>query len=276
MVAPTIPTNLKATTQSSSQINLVWEDVATETGYEVERSTDGKAFTKITDVSANVVTFEDKGLPASTKFFYRIRAKNSAGNSDFSNTAEATTTAPPVTSILTPMNLRLSSISLVINELSLVWDDKATDETGYEVSRSTNTNSNFEVIKADLPANSSTFTDKPVRSGNKYFYRVRAIRNTSFSEYSNVLEAIAPLVSSVSPNQGNWTVFPNPVSESINLELDENKDYNIVLYNFQGFPVKEFTGRSPKNILVTDLPSGSYVLKIDNTTQSKSFKIIKQ
>ena len=48
------PTNLTATATSPSRVNLAWTDNATaETGYKIERSTDGVNFTQIVTLPAN-------------------------------------------------------------------------------------------------------------------------------------------------------------------------------------------------------------------------------
>src|SRR5207248_8145243 len=55
---PAAPTNLIATAASSSQINLSWTDKSNnETGFMVERSSNGKQFTQIATVAANVTTY---------------------------------------------------------------------------------------------------------------------------------------------------------------------------------------------------------------------------
>jgi LmbE family N-acetylglucosaminyl deacetylase len=92
--APAAPSGLTATATSSSQINLAWVDNATnETGYSIERSTDGTTFTVVATLGANVTTYANTGLAAATTYSYRVRAANSAGTSAYSNTATATTSA---------------------------------------------------------------------------------------------------------------------------------------------------------------------------------------
>jgi Galactose oxidase-like, Early set domain/Fibronectin type III domain/Kelch motif len=89
---PRAPTNLTATAASSSQINLSWSDNSSnETGFKVERAKNGKAFKQIAAVGANITTYADTGLRASTTYRYRVRAYNGAGNSNYSNIASATT-----------------------------------------------------------------------------------------------------------------------------------------------------------------------------------------
>ncbi len=90
--APAAPTNLNAAATSSSQIQISWTDNATnEAGYRIERSTDNVNFAEIAQSLGNVTSFIDSGLSASTKYYYRVRAYNSAGNSAYSNVASATT-----------------------------------------------------------------------------------------------------------------------------------------------------------------------------------------
>ena len=82
---PASPTNLTAVAASSSQINLSWTDNSNnETGFKIERSSDGKTFTQISTVGVNVTTYTDSGLAASTKYYYRILAYSDGGNSAYS------------------------------------------------------------------------------------------------------------------------------------------------------------------------------------------------
>jgi len=78
---------------SSSQINLSWIDHSNnESGFKVYRSSKRRGgVRRIATVGANVTTFANTGLRASTRYRYRVRAYNSAGNSADSNTATATT-----------------------------------------------------------------------------------------------------------------------------------------------------------------------------------------
>jgi hypothetical protein len=89
---PAAPTNLTAEPVSSSQIGLTWKDNANnETGFKIERDSE-----VIDTVGANVTSYSDTGLQASTTYTYRVRAYNNAGNSSYSNVASATTDAGPV------------------------------------------------------------------------------------------------------------------------------------------------------------------------------------
>ena len=93
---PAAPSGLTAITFDQQRIDLGWTDNSSdETGFELQRSTDGFATFVVINLGANVTSFSNTGLAASTAYTYRARAKNAGGFSDFSNTATATTNAPP-------------------------------------------------------------------------------------------------------------------------------------------------------------------------------------
>jgi predicted phosphodiesterase len=99
--APAAPSTLSAITVSGSQINMSWTDNSSdESGFKVERSTNGSNFTQIGTTNANVATYSDTGLTSGTKYYYRVRSYNATGDSAYSNIANATTiTYKQVTSI---------------------------------------------------------------------------------------------------------------------------------------------------------------------------------
>ncbi|HSZ56572.1 MAG TPA: fibronectin type III domain-containing protein, partial [Tepidisphaeraceae bacterium] len=70
---PSAPTSLAATAVSTSQINLVWTNTATnQTGFEIDRSLDGNNFTPLINVGATSTGYSDSGLAAGTKYYYRV------------------------------------------------------------------------------------------------------------------------------------------------------------------------------------------------------------
>ncbi|HTD65246.1 MAG TPA: metallophosphoesterase, partial [Candidatus Limnocylindria bacterium] len=102
---PAAPTALSALTISSSQINLSWTDNSVdEDGFKVERSTNGTDFVQVAIIGANVANGADVGLSPSTTYFYRVRAFNAAGDSPYSNVAQATTGVGPVGATLIASN----------------------------------------------------------------------------------------------------------------------------------------------------------------------------
>ena len=90
---PATPALLTAQALSSSEIALSWGDVATETGYRIERSDDGgTGWTTIGTAGQDVTSFTDAGLNPGTGYAYRVIAINAGGESVPSTPAFTTTT----------------------------------------------------------------------------------------------------------------------------------------------------------------------------------------
>ncbi len=87
------PTDLTAKTDTYDKAILTWKDnTNNETGFEIERSTDGTTFVKVGDAAVNIVTFTNDNLKDGIKYFYRLRTVTLEGKSKYSNIAEVTTT----------------------------------------------------------------------------------------------------------------------------------------------------------------------------------------
>lgn len=89
---PAAPTNLTATPVSDDEVDLDWTDNAdNETEFRIEvRQGTGGAFTDVGSVPANARATV-AGLQPSTLYQFRVRARNAAGHSPYSNVASATT-----------------------------------------------------------------------------------------------------------------------------------------------------------------------------------------
>jgi hypothetical protein len=87
---------LSASVISSTQINLSWTNVANESSYQLERSANGSTgWSTINSPAANVTTYSNTDLTASTAYYYRIKAVGNGTTFTDSGygTANATTSA---------------------------------------------------------------------------------------------------------------------------------------------------------------------------------------
>jgi hypothetical protein len=78
---PQAPGPLTASAMSGERIDLAWANVANETGYRLERSTDGSSFSLVASPAADQAGYSDTGLSAGTTYFYRVTAFNGGGDS---------------------------------------------------------------------------------------------------------------------------------------------------------------------------------------------------
>ncbi len=186
---PSAPSGLTATAVSSSQINLTWVDNATdETGFKIERCSGAGCsnFAVIATVGANVTSYSNTGLSASTNYSYRVRAYNAGGDSDYSNTASAVTQAAPALPAA-PANLTATAISR--SQINLSWTDNADNESGFRILRCKgSTCTNFALI-ATVGANVTSYADTNLTANTTYRYRVYAYNASGNSGYSNVAAA---------------------------------------------------------------------------------------
>jgi fibronectin type 3 domain-containing protein/regulation of enolase protein 1 (concanavalin A-like superfamily) len=181
---PAAPGTLTASAVSFNQVNLSWGDVATETGYKIERSTDNVSFTQIGTTTADVTSYSDTTVAGSTQYFYRVRATNAVGDSTYTNIANATTPAQAqVPAAPTDLVATVSS-----GQIALTWTDNSGNETGFRVERSIDGVNFAQIALTTL----NTYTDPSVAAGTKYYYRVQAYNNAGPSTYSNVANATVP------------------------------------------------------------------------------------
>jgi hypothetical protein len=183
---PTAPTNLLATAVSSTQINLAWTDSDnTENGFKIERCTGAGCtnFAQIASVGANVTSYQNTTLAASTTYIYRVRAYNTGGDSGYSNESGATTLSNPVIPAA-PTNLTARAVSQ--SQIDLTWTDNATNETGFSIERCKGaTCTNFSQI-ATVSTNITSYLNTGLTANTSYRYRVRAYNATGTSAYSNI------------------------------------------------------------------------------------------
>jgi len=180
LVAPAAPTNLTATAVSTSQVNLKWQASSGATGYRVERSTNGSA--TWTEVVAGITgtSWSDSGLASSTGYSFRVRATNSAGSSQYSTVATATTLlAPPST----PTGLVATAVSK--SQINLTWSSTS-GAASYKIERSTDGASWVQVASG---VSSTSYSSTGLQRSTTYYFRIRATNSSGDSPYTSTVLA---------------------------------------------------------------------------------------
>jgi predicted peptidase/chitodextrinase len=84
---PAAPSDLVSSVTPDYKIRLNWTDNAfDETSYEVYESTDNNIFTKIATLPFDVATHDDGTFQGQATYYYKVRAVNNFGPSEYSNT----------------------------------------------------------------------------------------------------------------------------------------------------------------------------------------------
>jgi subtilisin family serine protease len=238
---PVTPTGLTAspTTGSFTQIDLHWNDVATETGYKIQRSPDGSAttWTQIGTTGQNVITYRDTGLAPSTTYCYRVIATNSAGDSAPSTPASTTTNPSPPSA---PTGLTANAVSSA--QVNLAWTG-VTGATGYKVQRSPDGSTGWTQVGTTTQ---TTYSDTGLTQNTTYYYRVVAYNSGGDSSPSNVAFATTPGDTTVPTTPANFKLTAG-VSK-IDLGWDASSDAGG---NLAGYEIYRSSNGSPFTKIAT-------------------------
>ncbi|MEQ1758998.1 MAG: fibronectin type III domain-containing protein, partial [Vicinamibacterales bacterium] len=181
---PPAPSALIASNPSTTSVQLAWTDNSTsETGFRIERSTNGGAFVEVGTALASATTFTDTTGVADTNYSYQVRASSATGFSAYSTTASATTIPNA------PTALTAGALSGVAVQLS--WNDPSATETGFHIERAGSNGIYAEI--ATVGANVTIYTDTTVTPTTAYSYRVRVTNAGGNSAYSNVSGLTTPM-----------------------------------------------------------------------------------
>ena len=163
---------------SGTGLTVTWDDVADESGYLVERSSDGATWTSAGTTAAGDTSFDDNGLPGSFRYFYRVSARDAAaGRSAPSAVAHGVNRPSAVTNVK----------AMSINASTVVIDWRDTDgETGYRVQRSADGGATWTTVAAALAANVPSYTSSGLVQGTTYQFRITPLSATGDGAASTI------------------------------------------------------------------------------------------
>jgi mono/diheme cytochrome c family protein len=195
---PAAPSNLVASGQSYTQINLFWRDNSlNETGFRVERAqaliplpgggTVPGTYIDITPtpVPANSTGYIDAGaapfpLSPNTLYNYRISAIGATGVSTATAVVSARTLSAPTAPPVAPSGLVATTIAPTLIRLN--WTDNSNGQGGIKIERQTGGGA-FAQIAAAYGAGPS-YTDFNLSPATAYTYRIRATNIAGDSAYA--------------------------------------------------------------------------------------------
>ena len=182
---PNQPTLNSATAQSDTSVALAWSDVAGESGFLVERSTNnGSTWATAGTVAAGVTTFTDTGLIESTSYTYRVTATNAAGSSASSAT-RAVSTLPSA-----PSGLAATAASPT--QINLSWTNHSSSAYYYYVEQSPD-GVNWTQVGSVYGTTATSYTATgPFNGSTTYSFRVRASSSAGYSAYAPAASVTTP------------------------------------------------------------------------------------
>lgn len=187
---PDAVTNFEVTSLSTSQLVLDWREVGGETGYRIERSTDGgTTWSSVATVGKNVPSYANTSLGYATTYSYRVIPTSDNGDGPASAVVTTSTRLNAVAG--------LAITSVASNQIVLNWNT-VTSATGYRIQRSSDGTNFTNLITVSTPG----YVDATVSPLTEYYYRVAAVNQYSESvSQPNVFAATPPATPIGSP----WT-----------------------------------------------------------------------
>ena len=244
-VAPSAPTSLSGTAQSSSSIKITWTDASTnETGFKIYRNG-----TQITTVGEGITTFTDSGLSANTSYTYQVKATNSVGDSSaISTTVTTQDTVPTAPSSLSATTVTSSSVKLI-------WSDNSSNETGFRLYR------NGSSI-ASLGAGTTTYTDSSLSANTSYTYELRAYNSVGDSSGTSIMVTTEDTLPTAPTNLSATAQS----STSIKLTWSDNSSNETGFRIYRDDNLIYIAGPNNENYTDTGLsPNHSYTYKVKAT-----------
>lgn len=149
---------------------------------------------------------------------------------------------------------QIAATAVAPTAIQLDWEDNSTNETGFEIHRSTSGSTGTFALIVVAAANSTSQVDGSVPPGAHYCYKVRPFRQTgrktSYGEFSNTACATTP-----NPPAAPWSLEAKPASSSaISVTWSDNSN------NEQGFRLERSGAVAGpwEPVTVTDPNAASY------------------
>lgn len=173
------------------EIHISWSPVSNVLYYEVYQSKDSGAYIAVESFLDE--TYYDDSVFVDGTYSYKVKAKNDAGTSDFSNVESVvvsiSTLDPPNKPILESIVPEASDDGVI----SLSWSS-ISNTLHYELYRSYN-KSSFELLKT-LEEN---YCDDLVLDDGVYSYKVKAVNDIGSSDFSNVRYVVVYITEPIEP-----------------------------------------------------------------------------
>lgn len=183
-----IQPTVSAKVNSYSSVTVSWKEVADANSYYVYRKSGSGGWKRI--ASVGTLSYIDQTVSGGTTYYYTVRAvSNKWGGSAISGYNR--TGAKAVTPFGGAVSLK-SVKAAGYNSVKLTWD-KVNGAAGYRIYRATSKNGTYTKIKTISSRNTTAYKDTKLKTGKKYYYKMRAYRMTGskriWASYSKVKSA---------------------------------------------------------------------------------------
>lgn len=154
--------------------------------------------------------------------------------------------------------------------IELSWSDNSTNESAFEIQRASRQGNDYVTIRLAKP-NETTWKDTLANNaGSGFKYRVRATNFAGASAYTE-----SQLITGVERGYfSSHALYPNPTSGIVYLNKEAIHPATIVSVLDISGQIK-FTAKATESIDLSFLPSGPYILKLQDASSSTVTRLVK-
>lgn len=149
------------------------------------------------------------------------------------------------------------------DEIVLSWNI-VYGASNYNIQVSTSPDFSILVVDETL-INSTNYIAYGFSDNTKYYWRVNANVNGTIGAWSNIWSFSTGVVNVVYESSNDYLkIYPVPAQDKLYIDGIELKNVSISILSINGVIIKQIKGFSVKEIDVSDLQSGIYLVKISN------------
>ncbi|MBI9073244.1 MAG: family 10 glycosylhydrolase [Melioribacteraceae bacterium] len=228
-------------------------------------------------------SFAVTGMDGEQTYYWRVRAENSAGESEYSDIYSFTTGFPAAPSLVYPTDV---TTDVELNP-TFMWTAKdGITEYGFQLYEGLSTSGNFLVIDTTLA--DTTFSVSDLKTDQLYNWRVYAKNDLGKGNWADVFKFKTGTATDVESSNDVVTEFrlkqnyPNPFNPSTTIEysVSEVTTVKLQIYDMLGREVKILVNetQSAGNYSVvfdaSNLASGMYIYKLQAGQYNSTKKLI--
>ncbi len=172
------------------------------------------------------------------------------------------------------------------NKVVLTWKDRSFNANSFIIERKKEGEDNFTQL-TELSKGIESFTDSTLTESSKYYYRAKAVSDTSSSDYSKS-DSVTVSTTSVEENEGRnleyrlFQNYPNPFNPTTTIQFDipASGYYSLKVYNSLGQEVTSLadgnksTGKYSVNFDASNLASGIYIYRLSGNNVNLTKKML--
>ena len=255
LVGAAVPT-VKTTRSTTNSITVSWDEIIGASKYKVQyKKSSDKSYTTLTSDTKSL-SYEAKNLTVGTMYDFRVAAYINGKWGNYSDVVSKDALPPTLTVIkFTPTS----------SGLKLKWTKRG-DITGIRIYRKASSESSYSKIKTITDNTKGSYTDKKIKYGTSYSYKIERYIKTSGGEFSTKSKAISGCYTLKKPDISYENV--HAASVEITMKANGTNDaFSYYVTNANGKNTVPLTKTTSSKVKLNNLTVGAtYTFHCRQTT----------